>query len=89
MYPDDGLTGIKVMAPVPGTCPVCAAKHDPQEPHDRDSLYYQQRFHRGHERFPTWADAMAHCKEPMKAAWKKKLLDAGVSPEEFAEDETR
>ena len=85
MYPKDGA--IKVVAPSPGKCAICATAHDPQEPHDRNSLYYQNRFHRGHKRFPTWADAMAHCKEPVKAAWKEKLLAQGVSPEELAEHE--
>ena len=85
MYPKDGA--IKVVAPSPGKCKICATAHDPQEPHDRNSLYYQNRFHRSHKRFPTWADAMAHCKEPVRTAWKEKLLAQGVSPEEFAEHE--
>lgn len=85
MYPKDGA--IKVAAPSPGKCKICATAHDPQEPHDRNSLYYQNRFHRSHKRFPTWGDAMAHCKEPVKAAWKEKLLAQGVSPEELAEHE--
>ena len=58
----------------------------PREPHDRDSLYYQNRFRRQHKRFPTWADAMAHCSDVTKAAWKDKLLKAGVSPEELGVD---
>ena len=83
MYPSDGE--IRVAAPSPGKCPVCATEHDPKEPHDRRSLYYQSRFRRSHKRFPTWADAMAHCSELTKAAWREKLLAQGVSPEEFAE----
>ena len=76
----------KVCPPGPGRCPICATKHGPKEPHDRDSLYYQNRFHRRHRRFPTWADAMAHCSAETKAAWREKLRKAGVAPEELGED---
>lgn len=86
MYPKDGA--IKVTAPSPGSCPVCATVHDPKDPHDRNSLYYQNRFHRSNKRFPTWADAMAHCSAGRRAEWKEKLLKQGVSPEELAEDGT-
>lgn len=48
---------IRITAPVPGTCPVCATKHDERDPHDRNSLYYQIRFYRRYGRFPTWIDA--------------------------------
>ena len=27
----------------PDTCPECAVVHDPQQPHNRDSLYYQYK----------------------------------------------
>ena len=88
VYPSDGTSGVTVAAPGPDTCPVCATKHDRMEPHDRNSLYYQHRFHRTHKRFPTWKDAMAHCSEKTQAAWREKLMAQGVSPEEFADDET-
>lgn len=73
----------KVCPPGPGKCPVCAVAHDPKDPHDRSSLYYQMRFRRRHRRFPTWADAMAHCSAATKAAWKAKLIGEGVPPEEL------
>ena len=82
----DMLEETKVCPPGPDKCPICATKHDPREPHARDSLYYQNRFRRRHKRFPTWADALAHCSSVTKAAWKDKLLKAGVSPEELGED---
>ena len=44
-----------------GTCPECAVKHDPEQPHNRDSLAYQYKFYDQHGRWPTWSDAMAHC----------------------------
>ena len=67
-------------------CPECAASHDPSDPHDKDSLYYLNRFHRAHKRFPTWADAMAHCNELTKAYWRVKLNEYGVPPEELREN---
>lgn len=53
----------------PDACPVCGVKHDPNLPHDRDSLYYQYSFRKKHGRWPTWEDAMDHCSEDMKIAW--------------------
>ena len=78
----DGMEGIKVCAPGAGKCPICATAHDPKEPHDRDSLYYQYRFYRDNKRFPTWNDAMRHCGEAVRSAWKKRLARRGVDLEE-------
>lgn len=66
----------------PGTCPMCAVKHDPEMPHNRDSLTYQYKFYDEHGRWPTWADAMAHCSPEVKTYWKKALEDRGVAIEE-------
>jgi len=44
----------------------------------RDSLAYQYYFFDQHGRWPTWADAMAHCGENMKTAWTKALTERGV-----------
>lgn len=73
----------KLMPPRRGMCPECAADHKADEPHDRDSLYYQTRFYHGHGRLPTWGDAMAHCSDATRAKWKAKLLAHGVKPDEF------
>lgn len=64
---------IKIIPPLPGVCRICAARHDPAEPHDRDSLYYQNGFYRKHKRFPTWDDAMEHCSEAVKEEFREKL----------------
>ena len=69
---------IRISAPVPGTCPVCATVHDKHEPHDLNSLYYQNQFFKAHKRFPTWADALHHCDPMMKAMWREKLKKAGI-----------
>lgn len=74
---------IRISAPGEGKCPVCATAHDPREPHDPTSLYYQNRFHRKNKRFPLWKDAMAHCSSATQMAWRKKLLAAGVPEEEL------
>ena len=60
-----------------GTCPECAVKHDPQQPHNRDSLAYQYKFYDQHGRWPTWADAMAHCPEEVKEFWARALKEMG------------
>ena len=69
---------IRITAPAPGLCPVCATRHDETKPHDRDSLYYQNQFYRENKRFPTWEDAMAHCAPATQAAWRKKLAKRGI-----------
>ena len=72
-----------LMPPVPGTCPWCAVKHDPGQPHNRDSLYYQYKFYFECKRWPTWGDAMAHCAEDVKAFWREQLMEKGVSAEQL------
>lgn len=62
-----------------GTCPECAVKHPPDAPHDQQSLYYQMKFQAAHKRWPTWADAMAHCTPGVKAQWTRMLETEGVS----------
>ena len=71
----DGNGAIKILAPVPGRCRVCAGAHKPGEPHERDSLYYQMRFYRENKRFPTWEDAMIHCSEERKNAFRAELSE--------------
>ena len=80
------ISGIKIFAPGPGTCPVCAARHKPEAPHDRNSLYYQHRFRRENRRFPTWADAMRHCDGKTRMEWARRLTDLGVPAEEISGD---
>lgn len=62
----------------PGTCPVCAVNHPPEQPHNRDSLTYQYKFYDEHGRWPTWEDAMEHCSDEVKAYWKEALEARGV-----------
>ncbi|MBT9133132.1 MAG: hypothetical protein DDT33_01663 [Firmicutes bacterium] len=62
-----------VLPPRPGVCQECAADHSPDEPHNKNSLYYQMAFHARSGRWPTWEDAMAHCEEETKELWREEL----------------
>lgn len=82
-----GMDEIKITPPSAKACRICATVHDPQDPHDRDSLYYQNWFRKRFKRFPTWNDAMAHCSEITKACFKAKLIRRGIDPEDEAEND--
>jgi hypothetical protein len=62
----------------PGTCPECATDHPPELPHNQQSLTYQYHFYGKNGRWPTWADAMAHCTEEMRSRWTEELAKRGV-----------
>lgn len=63
------------------TCEACGRKHNPREPHDRDSMIYCIHFNRKHGRNPTWHDAMAHCSDMVKELWTKQLQERGIALE--------
>lgn len=72
--------GIILPGKVPaGTCEECATMHDPRMPHNQQSLAYQYKFYDQHGRFPTWADAMAHCDEEMQQYWTNALRERGIT----------
>ena len=76
------LHGMTLIGKTPdGTCPMCAVKHDSNQPHDKDSLTYQYKFYDEHGRWPTWKDAMAHCSEDIKKNWIEELEKKGVKVE--------
>jgi hypothetical protein len=64
--------------PPPGTCPACATKHDPEQPHNQQSLTYQYKFYDENGRWPTWADAMSHCSPEIKGFWRLELEKRGI-----------
>jgi hypothetical protein len=70
--------GVVMLPPAPGKCTECAVAHDPRQPHNRDSLFYQYHFANKHGRWPTWGDAVAHCDQAMRKAWKAELVKRGV-----------
>lgn len=73
------LHPFKLIPAPPGTCPECAVNHEPDQPHNRESLLYQYTFFDKHGRWPTWADAMEHCPEWVKLAWTEALAEKGIA----------
>lgn len=74
-------SGMMLMPAREGTCPECAVTHNPELPHNADSLFYQMQFHAAHGRWPTWSDALAHCSPQMRAAWERELRARNIWPE--------
>lgn len=68
-----------LLPPAADRCQVCATKHEPQLPHNQQSLYYQMAFNIEHGRGPTWKDAMEHCDDTMKRLWITELAKHGVT----------
>lgn len=68
-----------LMPPAPDVCQQCAVDHDPDVPHNAQSMYYQYAFYSEHGRWPTWRDAMAHCSEGVQKAWAAALAAHGVT----------
>ena len=61
-----------------GQCAECAVAHDPAQPHNQQSLFWQYNFMEKQGRWPTWADAMAHCTPQMQADWTRALAEHGI-----------
>ena len=70
----------QLIPPHADACPVCAHRpaHREDEPHNLQSLYYQYAFYGEHGRWPTWADAMAHCSEDIRRTWETLLRERGA-----------
>lgn len=65
--------GLFLLPPRPDVCQACATNHEPEDPHNQQSLYYQYWFYAQSGRWPTWDDAMAHCSDRVKKLWKAAL----------------
>lgn len=74
---DQRAVPFKILPPAADVCQVCATKHDPLLPHDRQSLYYQYAFYGALGRWPTWADACAHCDDGVIEGWRAALESVG------------
>ena len=65
-------------------CPQCGADHEPDIPHNVQSMVYKYWFRSNEarngrpERWPTWNDAMAHCTPEIQAQWTQALIKHGV-----------
>ena len=78
--------GIEIIGTTPpGTCSECAVAHDPEQPHNQQSLTYQYKFYDQHGRWPSWADAMAHCPQAVKDDWIAALKERGIEIDEAPE----
>jgi hypothetical protein len=73
------LAPFKLLPAKKGTCEQCAVNHEPEQPHNQQSMAYQYWFYNKHGRWPTWRDAMAHCSDEIKALWIKELATHGVT----------
>lgn len=62
-----------LLPPAPDVCQECAVDHAHDQPHNAQSLYYQQRFYATHGRYPTWSDALAHCTPEVQALCRREL----------------
>lgn len=72
------LEGIP-LPPAPHLCQKCAVDHEPEIPHNHQSLVWKYWFYRksgGH--WPNWRDAMAHCSEEVKDHWVRALKERNV-----------
>ena len=70
----------------PGQCAECATVHEPELPHNQQSLFWKYSFREQHGRWPTWVDAMAHCSPEMRADWIEGLAEEGVIVPEDRKD---
>jgi len=62
-----------LLSPSPEKCQECAVVHEPDQPHNAQSLYYQTKFYMAHKRSATWMDAMKHCSKKVKKEWIQQL----------------
>ena len=72
------LGGFDLMPPAEDTCPECGVQHEPEFPHNKESLFYQHKFYNEHGRWTTWEDAMGHCSEEMKELWIDGMKSRGI-----------
>lgn len=70
--------GMFLLPPHPSKCQTCARQHEPTDPHDAQTMFYQTKFQMEHGRAPTWVDAMAHCDEETRRLWTEQLIGMGV-----------
>ena len=40
-----GIEDMNILPAKEGTCPICAVSHEPELPHNKDSLFYQMSFY--------------------------------------------
>src|SRR6266700_3893878 len=72
--------GATLMPPASDACQICGQwpAHPEGEPHNAQSLYYQYAFYGERGRWPTWADAIAHCSPEVRSQWEQALREHGM-----------
>ncbi len=69
---------IMLLPPAKDACQVCARKHEPDQPHDAQSLYWHTARQMEGLPPPTWADALEHVTPALRAFWVAELAKHGV-----------
>lgn len=72
---EQSAANFALLPPPKDACQVCGYKHELLDPHNVQSLYYQYAFYGVLGRWPTWADAVAHCDEQKAVLWEKALRE--------------
>jgi len=62
-------------------CEECGYCHPQDLPHNLNSSMYQYNFFKLNGVFPTWDDAMSHCKEEAKISWRANMTKVRRSSE--------
>lgn len=73
------LGGFSLLPPASDVCQQCAVKHEPWQAHNQQSMFWQYWFYNENGRWPTWADAIAHCGPEVKARWIEELAKHGIT----------
>lgn len=68
---------MKLLPPARHLCQQCAWEHPPEQPHNKQTLFYQVKFEMENNRPGTWNDAMSHCTPDIQKQWKEHLRNAG------------
>lgn len=78
---NSAFTKMMMLPAKEGTCEQCATKHEPEQPHNAQAMFYQYYFYNETGKWPNWTDAMAHCSDKVKEFWISHLKQAGVDVE--------
>jgi hypothetical protein len=62
-------TGWKILKPGEEMCQTCGVRHEENEPHDANSLYWNLHNELRNLPEPTWSDAIAHCDQDTQKHW--------------------
>lgn len=71
--------GLRLLHPAPELCQSCACAHHADEPHNQQSLFWALWFRGEQGRWPTWADAAAHCTPVMQDLWRAEIEAMGLA----------